>query len=216
MSVLMDKLIMIPMVLIALTFHEVAHGWVSKKQGDPTPDMMGRMTLNPLAHLDPVGALLMLFTGFGWAKPVPINPRYYRDPKKGMALTALAGPVTNFLLAIVAMLIYGVCYVIYAKTGALATAIGDIAMLTMRFVSLNLCFMIFNFIPIPPLDGSRVLGLFLSNEAYFRLQQYERYSFMLIILMSVTGAFDRIIGTGVSFIFMKMLQGLELLVMMVI
>ncbi len=216
MSVLLDKLIMIPMVLIALTFHEVAHGWVSKKQGDPTPDMMGRMTLNPLAHLDPIGALLMLFTGFGWAKPVPINPRYYKDPKKGMGLTALAGPVTNFLLAIVSMLIYGVCYIIYVKTGALATAMGDIAMLTMRFVNLNLCFMIFNFIPIPPLDGSRVLGLFLSNEAYFKLQQYERYSFMLIILMSVTGVFDRIIGTGVSFIFMKMLQGLELLVMMVV
>lgn len=216
MSVLLDKLIMIPMVLIALTFHEVAHGWVSKKQGDPTPDMMGRMTLNPLAHLDPIGALLMLFTGFGWAKPVPINPRYYKDPKKGMGLTALAGPVTNFLLAVVSMLIYGVCYIIYVKTGALATAMGDIAMLTMRFVNLNLCFMIFNFIPIPPLDGSRVLGLFLSNEAYFKLQQYERYSFMLIILMSVTGVFDRIIGTGVSFIFMKMLQGLELLVMMVV
>lgn len=216
MSVLLDKLIMIPMVLIALTFHEVAHGWVSKKQGDPTPDMMGRMTLNPLAHLDPIGALLMLFTGFGWAKPVPINPRYYKDPKKGMGLTALAGPVTNFLLAIVSMLIYGVCYIIYVKTGALATAMDDIAMLTMRFVNLNLCFMIFNFIPIPPLDGSRVLGLFLSNEAYFKLQQYERYSFMLIILMSVTGVFDSIIGTGVSYIFMKMLQGLELLVMMVV
>ncbi len=216
MSYFMDKLIMIPMVLIALTFHEVAHGWVSKKQGDPTPEMMGRLTLNPIAHLDPIGALLMLFTGFGWARPVPVNPRYYKDPKKGMALTALAGPLTNFLLAIAAMLIYGICFIIYARTGALATAIGSIATITMRFVSLNLCFMIFNFIPIPPLDGSRILGLFLSNSAYFKLQQYERYSFMIIILLSATGAFDRIIGTGVSFIFMKMLEGLEFLVMMVI
>lgn len=216
MSYLINKIIMVPMVLIALTFHELAHGWVSKKQGDPTPDMTGRMTLNPLAHLDPVGAILMLLTGFGWAKPVQINPRYYKDPKKGMALTALAGPVSNFILAVLAMLIYGICFVIYAKTGALADAMGDIASLTMQFVSLNLCFMIFNFIPIPPLDGSRVLGVFLSNEAYFKLQQYERYSFILIIILSAAGVFDKIIGTGVNFIFMKMLEGLEFLVMMVI
>lgn len=205
-----------PMVLIALTFHEFAHGWVSKKLGDPTPEMTGRLTLNPLAHLDPVGALLMLFTGFGWAKPVQINPGYYKDPKKGMALTALAGPVSNFLLSVIAMIIYGVCFIIYAKTGALENAIDDIASLTMQFVVLNLSFMIFNFIPIPPLDGSRVLGVFLSDSAYFRLQQYERYSFMLIILLSVTNVFDRIIGTGVNFVFIKLLEGLEFLVMMVI
>lgn len=215
-DLLLDKLIMVPIVLIALTFHELAHGWVSKKLGDPTPEMTGRLTLNPLAHLDPLGAVLMIITGFGWAKPVQINPRYYKDPKKGMALTALAGPVSNFLLSVIAMIVYGVCYVIYVRTGVLAGAMGDIAMITMRFVSLNLCFMIFNFIPIPPLDGSRVLGVFLSNEAYFKLQQYERYSFILIILLSGTGVFDRIIGSGVSFIFMKMLEGLELIVRMVI
>ncbi len=216
MSYLADKIIMIPMVLIALTFHEVAHGWVSKKQGDPTPDMMGRLTLNPLAHLDPIGALLMLFTGFGWAKPVEINPRYYKDPKKGMALTALAGPVTNFLLAVASMLIYAICFIIYAKTGALANAIGYIASYAIQFASLNLCFMVFNFIPIPPLVGSRILGLFLSNSAYFRLQQYERYSFMLIILLSVTGGFDRIIGTGVGFMFNYIFKAVEYLVIMVV
>ena len=158
----------------------------------------------------------MLFTGFGWARPVPINPRYYNNPKKGMALTALAGPITNFLLAILGMLIYGVCFVIYAKTGALATSISSIATLTMQFVTLNLCFMVFNFIPIPPLDGSRILGLLLPDNAYFRLQQYERRSFMLIILLSAFGVFDTIIGTGVNAIFIKMLEGLEFLVMMVI
>ncbi len=216
MSYLMDKLIMIPMVLIALTFHEVAHGWVSKKQGDPTPGMMGRLTLNPIAHLDPIGALLMLFAGFGWAKPVPINPRYYKDPKKGMALTAFAGPAANFLLAVVGMLIYGVCYVLYAKDILSVDAVGEVGKLSMMFVSVNLSLMIFNFIPIPPLDGSRILGLFLSSSAYFKLQQYERYSFLIIILLSMSGAFDVILGGGVNFIFINLLKGLELLVNMVI
>ncbi len=216
MSYLMDKIIMIPMVLIALMFHELAHGWVSGKLGDPTPKMSGRMTFNPLAHLDPIGTLLMLFTGFGWARPVEINPRYYKDHKKGMALTALAGPITNLLLAVVTMLFYGVCFIVYIKLGWLENSISSVANLTMRFVSLNLCFMVFNFIPIPPLDGSRVLGVFLSNSAYFRLQQYERYSFILIIVLSAMGVFDRVIGTGIGFIMNLMLEGLSKLVLMVV
>ena len=216
MNYIIDKIIMIPMVLIALMFHELAHGWVSIRLGDPTPKYQGRITLNPLAHLDPVGTLLMVLTGFGWAKPVEINPRYYRDPKKGMALTALAGPVTNFLLAVVAMLIYGVIFVIYLKTGIFETSMSSISYLVMRFVMLNLCFMVFNFIPIPPLDGSRILGVFLSNRAYFKLQQYERYSFIAIILLSASGAFDRVIGTGVGVVFDYMIFGLEKLIMLVI
>ncbi len=216
MDYIIDKLIMIPMVLIALMFHELAHGWVSIKLGDPTPKYQGRMTLNPLAHLDPIGTLLMVITNFGWAKPVQINPRYYKDPKKGMALTALAGPLTNFLLALIAMLIYGVIFVIYLKTGVFQNSMSTISYLIMRFVMLNLCFMVFNFIPIPPLDGSRILGLFLSNRAYFKLQQYERYSFIAIILLSASGAFDKIIGTGVEVVFEYMLFGLEKLIMLVI
>lgn len=216
MAYIIDKIIMIPMVLIALMFHELAHGWVSMKLGDPTPRLQGRMTLNPLAHLDPVGTLLMIFTGFGWAKPVQINPRYYKDPKKGMALTALAGPLTNFLLAIIAMLLYGIIFVVMVKTGLFVNSINTMANILMRFVTLNLCFMVFNFIPIPPLDGSRILGIFLSNSAYFKLQQYEQYSFIAIILLSAIGAFDRIIGTGVYSVFNQMLIVLNKLVELVI
>lgn len=216
MSYILDKIIMIPMVLIALTFHEFAHGKVSEKLGDPTPRMSGRLSLNPLAHLDPIGTLLMVITGFGWAKPVPINPRYYKDSKKGMALTALAGPVMNVLLAAAAMLIYGGLYIAYAKVGLFTTAMGMITRLLITFVQLNLCLAVFNFIPIPPLDGSRILGLFLSNETYFKLQQYERYSFIVIILFSAMGIFDRIIGTGVNFLFSQMLFALEKIVNLVI
>ena len=216
MNYIINKIIMIPMVLIALMFHELAHGFVSIKLGDPTPRLQRRMTLNPLAHLDPVGTLLMIFTGFGWAKPVQINPRYYKDPKKGMAITALAGPLMNFMLAILAMLLYGIYFIIVNKTGLMAGAMYSVGYLVMRFVTLNLCFMVFNFIPIPPLDGSRVLGIFLSNRAYFKVQEYERYSFLILILLSATGTFNRLIGTGVSVIFNVMLSGLQSLVMMVI
>lgn len=216
MQYIIDTLITVPMVLIALMFHELAHGFVSIKLGDPTPRMQGRMTLNPLAHLDLVGTILMIFTGFGWAKPVQINPRYYKDPKKGMAITALAGPLMNFFLAILAMLLYGIYFIIVNKTGLMAGAMYSVGYLVMRFVTLNLCFMVFNFIPIPPLDGSRVLGIFLSNRAYFKVQEYERYSFLILILLSATGVFNRLIGTGVSVIFNVMLSGLQSLVMMVI
>lgn len=197
-SIIINKLIMVPIVLIALTFHEFCHGWVSDKLGDPTPRMTGRMTLNPLAHLDPVGALLMVLTGFGWAKPVEINPSCYKNPKTGMAITAAAGPLSNFVLACLSMLVYTVFVIIEYKTGLFSGSMDMIARILVMFAQTNLCFMVFNIIPIPPLDGSRVLGIFLSNRAYFKLQQFERYSFLLIIALSIAGVFDKIIGTGVS------------------
>lgn len=198
MSYLIERLIMVPIVLIALTFHEFSHGFVSTKLGDPTPRLTGRMTLNPLAHLDPVGTILMILTGFGWAKPVQIDPRYYRKPKWGMALTALAGPLSNLLLAFAAMLLYTLIFVVSYKTGLFAESLSAIAGFFLTFAQVNLCFMVFNLIPIPPLDGSRVLGLFLSERAYFKLQRFERYSMILIIVLSLFNVFSRIIGTGVS------------------
>lgn len=195
-----ETIVMIPIVLIALTFHEFSHGFVSSKLGDPTPKLTGRLTLNPLAHLDPIGALLMIFTGFGWAKPVQIDPRYYKDPKKGMAITAAAGPISNLLLAFAGMIIYTLILIISYKTGLFMGALNKISYFAIMFASVNLCFMVFNIIPIPPLDGSRVLGLFLSNEMYFKIQRFERYSMLLIIVLSLSGAFSAVIGTGVNIV----------------
>lgn len=185
--------IILPTVLIALTGHEFAHGWVSSKLGDPTPRAEGRLSLNPLRHLDPIGAILMLITGFGWAKPVSVNPMYYKNRKKGMALVAAAGPLANLIMAFVAMVAGMFLLKIIPSEGA-AYIIGTIVSI---FVQMNLSFMIFNLIPIPPLDGAKVLGMFLSNSAYYKMLEYERYSMLLIMLLSLSGALDSIIGGGV-------------------
>lgn len=213
---LKTRLFMIPIVLIALTFHEFSHGWVSSKLGDPTPRMTGRLSLNPLAHLDPVGAILMVLTGFGWAKPVQIDARYYKNPKWGMAITAAAGPLSNLLMAFVSMLLYTLIAIISYKTGLFVSAMSSIASFIILFAQVNLCFMVFNIIPIPPLDGSRVLGLFLPSRAYFKLQQFERYSFLIIIVLSFAGAFDFIIGNGVGVVMRGIINVCNFIIEMVI
>lgn len=213
---LMSIIINVPITLIALTGHEFAHGWVSKKLGDPTPELEGRLTLNPLAHLDLMGTLLMILTGFGWAKPVGVNPSYYKDRKKGMALTALAGPMANLIMAFVAMLLYAVIYIFSVKFQIGTGIINGIAGFVQIFAIRNLCFMVFNLIPIPPLDGSKVLGMFLPNRAYYTMLRYERYSMILIMVLSLTGVFSGIIGSGVNLIFnaiLNLLNGLISLIM---
>lgn len=201
---IMDILINVPVTLIALTGHELAHGWASEKLGDPTPRQNGRMTVNPLAHLDVVGTLLMIFTGFGWAKPVMVNPMYYKNRKKGMALTAAAGPAANLLMAFAALLIFTVLQIVCFKLGLeMPRLVGSIVYV---FIFRNLCFMVFNLIPIPPLDGAKVLGMFLPNRAYYTMLQYERYCMLLIMLLSVTGVFSNIIGTGVNVVFNGLLR----------
>ena len=195
---LTEILINVPIALIAITGHELAHAWVSSKLGDPTPRYEGRLTLNPLAHLDPVGAIMMILTGFGWAKPVGVNPMYYKDRKKGMALVALAGPLSNLMMAFWGILI-GVALMILGEfLGWSGGALSTIFMVAQIFAIRNLCLMVFNLIPIPPLDGSKILGMFLPNRTYYNILQYERYAIFLIMFLSFTGAFDRIIGGGVS------------------
>lgn len=204
-------LINIPIRLLALTGHEFAHGYVSKKLGDPTPQYQGRLTFNPLAHLDPIGTILMVLTGFGWAKPVQVDPRYYKNPKHGMAITALAGPLANLIMAIISLVIYTVCLIVYAKYNAAGTVIEFITMITQNFAVTNLCFMVFNLIPIPPLDGSKVLGIFLPNNVYYKMLQYEKYSMLLIMVLSLSGAFGFIINNGVNFFFNAILRGIGMI-----
>lgn len=165
--------------LIALTAHEYCHGYAAYRLGDPTAKSLGRLTLNPLRHLDPIGALCMIFFHFGWAKPVPINPRYFKNPKKGFAIVAIAGPAVNFILAFLSAGMYLLTFALLKDVAFESEFWFNVAKNGLLFLwifhSLNLGFAIFNLIPIPPLDGSRLLSLVLPPKQYFGLMRYERY-----------------------------------------
>ena len=191
-------LLNVPATLIALSVHELAHGYVSYKLGDPTAKMQGRLTLNPFAHLDLIGTLLMIFTGFGWAKPVQINPMYYKDRTKGMAITAAAGPVSNFILAFVGMLVGFLLAIILSKFGVSMDVVGWVLRFTSVFAQLNLCFMVFNLIPFPPLDGFKIFGTLLPRNFYYKVLQNEQYIIYILMLLSISGVFSSVIGRGVS------------------
>ncbi|MBU0630189.1 MAG: site-2 protease family protein [Candidatus Margulisbacteria bacterium] len=170
-------LIALPILLVTITVHEFAHAFVADKLGDPTPRLAGRLTLNPLSHLDPLGFLALLLVRFGWAKPVPINPYNFRDPKKGSLLVSLAGPLSNFLLAWVLAVIFR----------NLPFINDTFSMVISYAIWINLALAIFNLIPVPPLDGSHVLEYFLPPHQYetmYRLQQYSMLILLGIILFA--------------------------------
>ena len=174
--------------VIVLTLHEFAHAFVAWKCGDPTAKFSGRMSLNPMRHFDPLGALCMLIGGVGWARPVGINPRNYRNPKVGMAISAAAGPVSNFLLAWLSMILYKV--VLYS---GLAGRVSPLAMFLYDMVVMNLSLAVFNLIPVPPFDGSRIVLLFLPERLYFKAMRYERYIMLAVLALVFLGAFVLII-----------------------
>ena len=181
---LMDAVLRTAAVLLCLTVHETCHGLAAYALGDPTAKSMHRLSLNPLHHIDWFGLAMMFAAGFGWAKPVPVDPRYFKKPKQGMAVTALAGPVSNFLLAVLLILISKAIY-LYAPYTAVWDAVFTFCLYTAAPLSIGLG--LFNLLPIPPLDGSKVLGVLLPDEAYSKLMRYERYGIMLLLALSLLG-----------------------------
>ncbi|SBW04655.1 Peptidase, M50 family [uncultured Eubacteriales bacterium] len=174
-------------VLICLTLHELGHGMAAYMLGDPTAKKSRRLSLNPLRHLDPFGALMMLLFGFGWAKPVPIDIRYFKHPKQGLALTALAGPATNFLLAYVALV--GANFFLplaYAGAAWAEYLVNFLATLCLSSLGLG----IFNLIPFPPLDGSKVVEGFLPDKITYTILRYERYGMLGLMLVLWLGWLD--------------------------
>ena len=166
--------------LICITFHELSHGFVAYKLGDTTARDMGRLTLNPIKHIDILGLIMMATVGFGWAKPVPVNMYRFKNPKAGMAVTALAGPLSNVLLAAFILLIYGFVYIPLYELGTVGYYIMQMIQTT---AYLSCALAIFNIIPISPLDGSKVLFSFLPSNTYDKLMRYERFGMILLIVI---------------------------------
>ena len=182
-------------IFCILPLHEFAHAWVANKLGDPTAKYNGRITINPLASVDPMGALMLLLVGFGWARPVPVNPNYFKKPKRDMALTALAGPVSNLLSAFVGAVLY-LAVIFYMPAGVFARFL---SVMLNYYVVVNVSLAVFNFIPIPPLDGSRILGAFLSDRLLAKYYSYQSMLSMLLMVMLVTGALSGPLATVQNF-----------------
>ena len=172
-------------VFCTLPVHEYAHAFVADKLGDKTARLSGRLTLNPLAHIDILGAIMILFVGFGYAKPVPVNPRNFKNPKKGMALTALAGPFSNILMAVVFMFLSNVLSLFGSSLFVQAFYV-----FFSFAASINIGLAVFNLIPIPPLDGSRVLELLIPDKYYYKFAQYERSLVIVIFGLIIFGVLD--------------------------
>lgn len=172
-------------VFCTLPVHEYAHALVADKLGDKTARLSGRLTLNPMAHIDILGAVMILFVGFGYAKPVPVNPRNFKNPKKGMALTALAGPFANILMAIIFMFLANV----FSLFGNSIFVQAFYIFFTFA-ASINVGLAVFNLIPIPPLDGSRVLELLIPDRYYYKFARYERYIVIAVFVLIILGVLD--------------------------
>ena len=201
LSLLWSLLQRIAAVLLCLVVHETCHGLAAYALGDPTAKRMHRLSFNPLHHIDWFGLAAMLVAGFGWAKPVPVDMRYFKNPKRGMALTALAGPVSNFLLAVILLFTMRLFELFMPATAVTVWLYQFFFTAALMSVGLGL----FNLLPIPPLDGSKVLFSILPDSAYLKLMRFERYGMVILMLLVATGiggdGLSRVIETVFFFLF---------------
>ena len=200
-SSLADAVLRAAAVFLCLTVHETCHGLAALALGDPTAKSMHRLSLNPLRHIDWLGLALMFAAGFGWAKPVPVNPNYFRKPKQGMAITALAGPVSNFLLAILFLGIGKVIY-LYAPYSDGMNVLFSWCLYTVAPMSVGMG--LFNLIPFPPLDGSKVLAVFLPDGAYEKLMRYERCGILILLALSWLGLGGNALGNAIYSVYVAL------------
>lgn len=197
---LLTLLISAAAALICVTFHELSHGLVAYRLGDPTAKNAGRLTLNPVKHLDIIGLVMLLIAKVGWAKPVPVDMRYFKRPKQGMALTAIAGPVSNFVMAFLAT---GVCSLLYHFAPLTRVTLFALCFFA-NMALLSVGFGLFNLIPISPLDGSKVLFALLPDRIYYKILRYEKYVMGILIVLVLLGVFDK----PLSFLITRVLYGL--------
>ena len=198
---MIDYLYLLPGILLAISLHEFAHGWVSWKLGDPTPKQEGRLSINPLRHLDPAGAVCMLLFRMGWAKPVMINPWYYKNKKAGIVMVSLAGPLMNVLTGAVSIFILAWMDVA-AYTGALkvTAVIETVYIMLYYFSQLSINLAVFNLIPLPPLDGSKILGTFLPDSLMDWFERNSNYCMILLMVALYLGFLDQPISAAYNVI----------------
>lgn len=194
---LRDAAVQLLAVLFCLTVHETCHGLAALALGDPTAKRQHRLTLNPLRHIDWFGLLMMLVAGFGWARPVPVNPNYFKKPRQGMALTALAGPASNLLLALLLLIPARLIYTYAHYSVFNQTALDFLTSTSALSIGLGL----FNLIPIPPLDGSKVLAVLLPERAYRWLMRYERFGIFALWLLVALGVGGRYMSLAIRWVY---------------
>lgn len=194
-NVLIDVLVSIPAVLLCLSVHEAAHGWTALLLGDPTAKNAGRLTLDPLRHLDPIGTLCMLLFHVGWAKPVPVNVRNFRHPRRDIALTSLAGPLSNFVLALLALF----AHALLRRSAVTAVVVLDLIASSTAVMSIGLG--VFNLIPVPPLDGSKILFSFLPYRTEMKFARYEQYIQFALLALLFVGVLDVPLHAAISAIY---------------
>ncbi|MDD4388736.1 MAG: site-2 protease family protein [Bacilli bacterium] len=181
----------LPAVLFAIVFHEMAHGYVSYLLGDPTPKQEKRLSPNPVRHLDPIGTFCLIFFHFGWAKPVRVDPRYYRNPRLGMVWVALAGPTINIILAFITGIIWTLLYKYNINPNWL-----DLFLRT--FIMINIGLGVFNLLPIPPLDGSKIVGALIPEKYYFSYLRFENFGIVILLILLGTGILDNFLSETVA------------------
>lgn len=187
-------------VFCTMPVHECAHAFMANRLGDSTARLSGRMSLNPMRHIDPMGAVMLVLIGFGYAKPVPVNPRNFKNPKAGMALTALAGPIANLLMAVVFIFLQNLVGMLPASN-VLASAVYTFLLYA---AIINLQLAVFNLIPIPPLDGSRLLQLLIPSKYYYKFLRYERYIVLVVFLLLFLGVLSGPISEAVLWLYEKL------------
>jgi len=197
-------IIFVPVILFSLTIHEYAHAYIANKLGDDTAKRLGRLTLNPLKHLDPIGTILLILVHFGWAKPVPVDPRNFKDPKKDMLYVAIAGPISNIITAIISALLLKLMVFNLASSGAFGAYSEPLIQFLVWMIFIGVVLAVFNMLPIPPLDGSRVLYGLLPDHLTYSIKKIETYGILILFAVILFGG--RVFSYILVYPFLKFLD----------